>query len=133
MPPLYSATFETNAPGAVPDDMLVLDGAFGVVTAPDGNKVLELPGSPLETYGVIFGPTEAAGLLVLAGCGGNELQEAIDQPADEGSPLLAALHGVVARLDPDRHWLPTLCSTAPGPMVESAGILNAHRKTARRL
>ncbi|GAA2894851.1 glycoside hydrolase family 2 protein [Nonomuraea rubra] len=41
-------------------------------------------------------------------CGGNELQRADGVPlADADSPVLAALHEVVARLDPDRHWLPT--------------------------
>ncbi|MEV4470345.1 glycoside hydrolase family 2 TIM barrel-domain containing protein [Nonomuraea sp. NPDC049504] len=41
-------------------------------------------------------------------CGGNELQRADGVPLkDADSPVLAALHGVVARLDPDRHWLPT--------------------------
>jgi beta-mannosidase len=41
-------------------------------------------------------------------CGGNELQDAGGVPlTDAGSPVLAALHDVVARLDPDRQWLPT--------------------------
>jgi beta-mannosidase len=41
-------------------------------------------------------------------CGGNELQRADGVPlSDADSPVLAALHDVVARLDPDRHWLPT--------------------------
>ncbi|MEO3778720.1 glycoside hydrolase family 2 TIM barrel-domain containing protein [Micromonospora sp. B11E3] len=40
--------------------------------------------------------------------GGNELQRADGVPlTDEDSPVLAALHEVVARLDPDRQWLPT--------------------------
>jgi beta-mannosidase len=41
-------------------------------------------------------------------CGGNELQRADGVPlGDADSPVLAALHGVVTRLDPDRQWLPT--------------------------
>jgi beta-mannosidase len=41
-------------------------------------------------------------------CGGNELQRADGIPlADDDSPVLAALREVVARLDPDRQWLPT--------------------------
>jgi beta-mannosidase len=41
-------------------------------------------------------------------CGGNELQRADGVPLTDGdSPVLAALHEVVARLDPDRQWLPT--------------------------
>jgi beta-mannosidase len=41
-------------------------------------------------------------------CGGNELQRSDGVPlADGDSPVLVALHDVVARLDPDRQWLPT--------------------------
>ncbi|MGH3662975.1 MAG: glycoside hydrolase family 2 protein [Micromonosporaceae bacterium] len=41
-------------------------------------------------------------------CGGNELQRADGVPlTDAESPVLAALHDVVARLDPDSCWLPT--------------------------
>jgi beta-mannosidase len=42
-----------------------------------------------------------------AWCGGNELEDAAG-PLDEArSPVLAALRGVVRRLDPGRAWLPT--------------------------
>ncbi|WP_274362977.1 glycoside hydrolase family 2 protein [Paenibacillus thermotolerans] len=40
-------------------------------------------------------------------CGGNELQGPGDTPLDDNEPVLGALRDVVARLDPDRHWLPT--------------------------
>jgi beta-mannosidase len=40
-------------------------------------------------------------------CGGNELQDDGGPLDDERSPVLAALHDVVHRLDPDRAWLPT--------------------------
>jgi beta-mannosidase len=40
-------------------------------------------------------------------CGGNELQDDAGPLDDERSPILAALHEVVGRLDPDRAWLPT--------------------------
>lgn len=43
-------------------------------------------------------------------CGGNELMSAPDRPLDEAHPVLAALRATVARLDPDRHWLPTSSS-----------------------
>lgn len=43
-------------------------------------------------------------------CGGNELMSAPDKPLDEAHPVLAALRATVARLDPDRHWLPTSSS-----------------------
>jgi hypothetical protein len=62
---LYENNFETNAVGKVPEEFLVLDGQFTVKE--DGtNKVLELPGAPLETFGVLFGPTEAADVTVSA-------------------------------------------------------------------
>ncbi len=52
-------------------------------------------------------------------CGGNELQRADGVPlTDAESPVLAALHEVVARLDPDRHWLPTSPS---GPVFAAVG------------
>ena len=40
-------------------------------------------------------------------CGGNELTAGEEQPLDDRHPLLAALRDTVARLDPDRLWLPT--------------------------
>jgi len=40
-------------------------------------------------------------------CGGNELQDEAGPLDDDRSPVLAALHEVVGRLDPDRAWLPT--------------------------
>jgi hypothetical protein len=62
-PMLYQNDFEkaTN----VPDDFLVLEGAFGVKEE-GGNKFLELPGAPLDTFGVLFGPTENSDVAVSA-------------------------------------------------------------------
>lgn len=40
-------------------------------------------------------------------CGGNELHFTQNQLCDDRTPALAALHEVVTRLDPDRHWVPT--------------------------
>jgi hypothetical protein len=62
---LYENNFETADIGKVPEDMLVLEGAFAVKEE-GGNKFLELPGAPLETFGVLFGPTEGSGLAVQA-------------------------------------------------------------------
>jgi len=53
-PSVYKNDFEKVAVDSVPEDMLVLDGAFAVKEL-NGNKVLELPGAPLETFGVLFG------------------------------------------------------------------------------
>jgi hypothetical protein len=62
---LYQNDFEKAEPGKVPEDLLVLDGAFDV-KADGQNKFLELPGAPLETFGVLFGPTETNSLGVSA-------------------------------------------------------------------
>jgi hypothetical protein len=63
--PLYQNSFTTNEVGKLPDEMLLLDGGFAVQDV-SGNKVLQLPGAPLDTYGVLFGPTESAGLALSA-------------------------------------------------------------------
>jgi hypothetical protein len=62
---LYENNFESAALDKVPDDFLVLDGDFAVKQS-DGNKFLELPGAPLDTFGVLFGPTTNAGARVSA-------------------------------------------------------------------
>ena len=62
---LYTNGFDKAELNKVPDDMLVLDGGFAVKEE-GGNKFLELPGAPLETFGVLFGPTEGSGLSVQA-------------------------------------------------------------------
>lgn len=62
---LYRNDFEKAKPGAAPEDLMVLEGGFAV--AQEGtNKFLELPGAPLETFGVLFGPTETNGFRVSA-------------------------------------------------------------------
>jgi hypothetical protein len=63
--PLYTNNFESAELDKVPEDMLVLDGAF-VVKQDGGNKFLELPGAPLDTFGVLFGPTTNANVAVTA-------------------------------------------------------------------
>lgn len=63
--PLYENNFETNEVGKVPDDFLVIDGAFAVKQE-GTNKFLELPGEPLDSFGVVFGPTEQSGVSVSA-------------------------------------------------------------------
>jgi len=62
---LYENNFEKTAVGKVPDDFLVLDGNFAVQES-EGNKYLELPGAPLDIFGVLFGPTTNAGVCVSA-------------------------------------------------------------------
>lgn len=58
--PLYENDFGTTEVGQVPEDFLVLDGRFTVAEF-EGNRVFELPGTPLETYGVLFGPGSTHG------------------------------------------------------------------------
>src|SRR5438552_10258010 len=62
---LYENDFEKAALDKVPDDFLVLDGQFAVKEE-GGNKFLELPGAPLDTFGALFGPTEKEGTAVSA-------------------------------------------------------------------
>src|SRR5947207_15742434 len=63
--PLYRNDFENITPGSIPDDFLVLDGGF-TVRQEAANKFLELPGAPLETFGVLFGPNEKENVSVSA-------------------------------------------------------------------
>jgi hypothetical protein len=64
-PPLYENNFESTDPGKVPDDFLVIDGQFAVKQE-GTNKVLELPGAPLDTYGFVLGPTAKEDLVLTA-------------------------------------------------------------------
>jgi hypothetical protein len=54
-PTNYSNNFEKAEVGKVPDDMMVLDGTFAVREF-EGNKCLELDGTPIGTFGALFGP-----------------------------------------------------------------------------
>jgi len=54
---LYSQDFEKLPTGPPPDEFMVLGGEF-VVKAEGANKFLELPGAPLDTFAVQFGPGE---------------------------------------------------------------------------
>jgi hypothetical protein len=52
------ATDFSKMPAGKPtgEELFVLNGAFAVVNAGGGDKALELPGNPLDTFGVLFGP-----------------------------------------------------------------------------
>src|SRR6185295_9336359 len=63
--PLYENNFETAEAGKVPEDFLVLDGGFAV-KAEGTNKFLELPGTPLDSFGVQFGPSGNSEVAVSA-------------------------------------------------------------------
>jgi hypothetical protein len=62
---LYENNFENETVGKVPENFLVLDGGFAVKEE-TGNKFLELPGSPLDSYSLQFGPTESSNVVVSA-------------------------------------------------------------------
>ena len=53
----YATDLSKMSPGKPPDELFILNGAFQVAEA-DGNKFLELPGNPLDSFGVLFGPEE---------------------------------------------------------------------------
>lgn len=55
--PIYSNDFEKEAVDKVPAETMVLSGDFQVKEE-GGKKFLELPGSPLETFGLLFGPAQ---------------------------------------------------------------------------
>jgi hypothetical protein len=62
---VYENNFETTEVGTVTTNLLILEGAFSVKEE-GGNRFLELPGAPLDTFGLLFGPTESAGSEVSA-------------------------------------------------------------------
>ena len=61
--PIFAIDFESAGIGKAPKDFLIISGAF-LVQQDGGNKVLELPGEPLETFGALFGPSAKDGLSV---------------------------------------------------------------------
>jgi hypothetical protein len=61
--PLFEQDFSKVDLNQVPADFLVLDGQFAVKEE-GGNRFLELPGAPLDTFGALFGPSAPAGLQV---------------------------------------------------------------------
>lgn len=63
--PLYQNDFAQAVVGKLPDDFMALNGEFAVKEE-GGNKFLELPGTPLDTFSVQFGPAETAGVAVSA-------------------------------------------------------------------
>lgn len=63
--PVFDESFSSAKTGEVPEAFMVLDGQF-TVREEEGNRFLELPGAPLESFGVLFGPNEADGIEVTA-------------------------------------------------------------------
>jgi hypothetical protein len=67
---LYKNNFETAELGKLPDGFVVLQGGFAV-REDGGNKFLELPGAPLDSFAVQFGPAETDNIAVSARIHGN--------------------------------------------------------------
>ena len=61
----YTNNFDKAEVGTVPGDLMVLDGLF-TVREEGGNKFLELPGAPTDTYTVMFGPVTNVNVAVSA-------------------------------------------------------------------
>ena len=55
--PLYYNDFGTVALDKPPADVMIMAGGFAVKENADDGKYLELPGEPLDTFGLLFGPT----------------------------------------------------------------------------
>lgn len=62
---LYQEDFQKIEIGEAPQEFLVLEGAFAVREM-EGNRVLELPGEPLNLFSLLFGPSETDGVAVRA-------------------------------------------------------------------
>jgi len=63
--PVYQQDFSKAEPGSQPEELLILDGQFAV-REEAGNRFLELPGAPLESFGFLFGPSNQSGMEVSA-------------------------------------------------------------------
>lgn len=55
--PIFSESFDQAEPGTLPAGFTAFAGAFKVAEE-GGGKFLELPGAPLDSFGVLFGPAE---------------------------------------------------------------------------
>jgi hypothetical protein len=64
-PTLYAADFSAVPVGTLPEDFMVLNGNFAV-REEAGRTFMELPGAPLDSYTVMFGPAGSEGVAVEA-------------------------------------------------------------------
>lgn len=63
--PLYQNDFEAAEVNKTPAEMMVMAGSFEVKQEQEG-KFLELPGEPLDTFGLLFGPSAKDGVSASA-------------------------------------------------------------------
>ena len=64
--PLYHNDFAAAETGKPPAEMMVMSGDFAVREDAKDGKFLELPGEPLETFGLLFGPVPAGEVMASA-------------------------------------------------------------------
>lgn len=62
---LFDCDFTALPDGPLPDTFMIMQGEFTVKNL-GTNKVMELPGSPLDSYSVLFGPVTNANVAVSA-------------------------------------------------------------------
>ena len=55
--PIFSNDFSREAVGRLPNDFLAIAGDFTVIEDDRDGRFLVLPGAPLESFGLLFGPT----------------------------------------------------------------------------
>ncbi len=63
---LFHEDFENDPVNQPPPNFLILDGDFAVKQIEPANKVLELPGAPLDSFGALFGPATNGDLTLSA-------------------------------------------------------------------
>ncbi len=63
--PIFQESFDSAEVDKEPAGMLITAGDFKVKQEKDG-RVLELPGDPLDTYGLLFGTSQKAGVSASA-------------------------------------------------------------------
>jgi hypothetical protein len=64
--PLFQNDFSKADVGKQPADVMVMSGDFSVKEDAKDGRFLELPGEPLDTFGLLFGPTPAGDVTASA-------------------------------------------------------------------
>jgi hypothetical protein len=65
----YQADLKAAPVGTLPPDFMAVSGEFTVKEA-DGKRFIELPGAPLDTFQLLFGPVQPGGAVASARCWG---------------------------------------------------------------
>jgi hypothetical protein len=73
---IFKEDFESAELGKVPAGFMVMTGTFRVKQEAEG-KVLELPGAPLDSFGLLFGAAEKAGVSASARLFGYEQRKKV--------------------------------------------------------